>query len=93
MNAIDQRPGACLCCNAPVHFNAKEWAEKATPAVACPACYQQIRIGAISTRELRMLYTMRSQIGYLFQEVAVLKTQMQALCEAQAELQKAYFDS
>lgn len=87
------RPGVCLCCNSPVAFSIREWSEKASPAVLCSPCLRMVHVGLISWRELRILYIIRSQIGWIFQELAIMKARMMSLCEAQEDLSKSFFES
>lgn len=87
----DIRPGMCLCCNTPVTFDGKEWADLVAPAVLCDPCYELVKRGWISRREVKILYIVRSQIGWLFQEMAVVKSQMESVVESQAEMHKAFF--
>lgn len=89
----DTRPGVCLCCNSPVVFSAKKWAELDTPAVVCSPCLGLVNMGFISKREMRILYIIRSQIGWIFQELSLLKSKMTSLCEAQEELSRSFFES
>jgi len=89
----DLRPGVCLCCNTPLTFLGKEWNDKVAPAVLCGPCSDLKRAGKITLREIRILYIMRSQIGWLFQELSILRGQMESLVESQAEMHKSFFES
>ena len=89
MDPVLDREGPCVCCDKPVAFSSELHARLENPVNFCQSCFKDVQSGALPWRHVRVIFDLRSQVGHLFGEMAILKKNMENLFLAQRDVEQA----